>query len=681
MLACRAKHCEKQHMRWMMTDSSTQHGRTFQLSAVIAIECEAIGAALSAANGLVFLWCITNKDGSVLASKTLQKVYTNELAKRNMAALFQQHSNHDQWGVVLCQRHGTSPEDPDAFELDHRYVELLQSAIQYHMLAPIMLGVGSARVVDKFHAVMHSFFLEAGTSKSSLASYCAQMKTLTTDLGTEVILPRVQPVAISSLFPWMQSDHKTGATFVSEDAMDDLSFLASASASIDEPEVSLVGALGIPGMLHIVHNAAADMLKVTPSLDEQIDALSQLHGKLRRFQHRVYRGRWGTIAFACEAMLALKPVLSFGWSLPKYTEGMLSVSQELIAINEALLSDYFWGSMYVLSKLYALVRASFAWCEGCSCHSHMDLTAVSTEVRDRWQRCPMRGLRLPEVCAGDFFGVMDTLGNETNVAMLQELPPGLSSQQRSCLLREFQQGRSHLMYSYTVKLGAFTIPPLLVGAVAHHKTAVAKEALRRIMQVESPDPTIEPLFAEPLHIEVKRFLDGVDLQELVHLQQYVAAFRFAPIVERRVEGSHAVVQRKGRGATIRHEAYDSLSLRMPEIIAHLQASPVALEQLSVHLDLGRSPKQMIHQLGLESHPAAMELETNEDHAWCRGWRKIAYRSDVHTLYHSPKLHLQITETAQRAELAQLASDENLSVESVANAEDSLNTAYDVLLRE
>ena len=43
-------------LRWMMTDSSTQHGRSFQLTSILSLKEEFAAKALSFANELILLW-------------------------------------------------------------------------------------------------------------------------------------------------------------------------------------------------------------------------------------------------------------------------------------------------------------------------------------------------------------------------------------------------------------------------------------------------------------------------------------------------------------------------------------------------------------------------------------------------------------------------------------------------
>ena len=56
MLWHRAKNKSGSFLRWMMTDSSTQHGRSFQLTSILSLNVQSALRALSDANDLVMLW-------------------------------------------------------------------------------------------------------------------------------------------------------------------------------------------------------------------------------------------------------------------------------------------------------------------------------------------------------------------------------------------------------------------------------------------------------------------------------------------------------------------------------------------------------------------------------------------------------------------------------------------------
>ena len=89
--------------------------------------------------------------------------------------------------------------------------------------------------------------------------------------------------------------------------------------------------------------------------------------------------------------------------------------------------------MIVLVMFAKLFRKLFRWAEGCPCHVHLfaddsdgesELLACYAEVdeevlednlamipkfRALWKSCPMRSRRLPEIAAGDFLPMLDSL--------------------------------------------------------------------------------------------------------------------------------------------------------------------------------------------------------------------------------------------------------------------------------
>lgn len=56
MLWCREKNKAGQYLRWMMTDSSTQHGRSFQLTTMLSLKAASAQRALLCAHEQIYLW-------------------------------------------------------------------------------------------------------------------------------------------------------------------------------------------------------------------------------------------------------------------------------------------------------------------------------------------------------------------------------------------------------------------------------------------------------------------------------------------------------------------------------------------------------------------------------------------------------------------------------------------------
>lgn len=435
-------------------------------------------------------------------------------------------------------RQSADLDDPMALEMDFAYTEFLKSELKQHTLPSTSLGTTGGSLPSKFHAVLHSIFLECGNSETDLVAYCNQICACTTDLGTEFALPFISPMPLISVFPWIRGRPPTPVVTAAGD--DDFHLL---DACHDFPhQVSFASSLAISGLLHIIHNAASNVLTVTEILDGQVDSLAkvcsiladrqsctrlietcynspvgqQLQHKLSDFSCRVYRPRWGSVAFCCRALLEVKSVLLYGWSVQKYQRGMGKVGSDLESANNAITSPLFWASMLVLNHLYDLVRLSFQWAEGCPCHSNLDWTDISKELRQQWESCPLRGLRVPEVCAGDFFSVFEKLQNEAAVSLVAALGE-ISEVDKAKLLQDFERGRSFLLHTFALKLSAFTVPPLLVCAAAHHSTVVSHNALRVCLHCDDEHPQIKKLQSHPLNSQAQEFLDGVELAELPEL--------------------------------------------------------------------------------------------------------------------------------------------------------------------
>ena len=133
-------------------------------------------------------------------------------------------------------------------------------------------------------------------------------------------------------------------------------------------------------------------------------------------------------------MLELQRPLRRFWNVDAYlADGVEhaagTASVDVTAIDDALESPLFWARLITLDFLFSMVRRCFAWAEGCACHSHLDHTSVSPEVRERWRCCPLAGLRLPELAAGDFFESFQHLFEVTVPSCLLALPTDISAEE------------------------------------------------------------------------------------------------------------------------------------------------------------------------------------------------------------------------------------------------------------
>ena len=246
----------------------------------------------------------------------------------------------------LCRYSADPVEDEDCLARGKVLIDAIAPALQFHHLPPTVLGAGCSTLAHKFHAVSHAVFLEAGETEESFVRYSQDIVTGTFDLGTEMALPRVLPVQPTTLFPWAFRRGDEDMVLQPEDDDWGVSIVPAeqpALAGIGE-DFSYQAALVAPGLLHIIHNAGSALLEVVPDLDKEITKLShvctlvrqqqtcerlietcfssiigrQFAPQLHRFAGHVYRGRWGTVAFAVRSMLELERILRWGWNLECY---------------------------------------------------------------------------------------------------------------------------------------------------------------------------------------------------------------------------------------------------------------------------------------------------------------------------------------------------------------------------
>ena len=337
-------------VRSLMADSSSQHGREFEHMIVLEVPVAELTRLLAAASDL----------------------------------------------VLLCRGSDIGIEGDETPEEHQKLMGYLRTHLVFRNLPLVVLGTGLT-LRHKFRAVMHGLWLEMASSGQELQSAVSSFVSTTSDLGVEFALNTIAPVRVRELFPWMPCDVDEGSV---------------------EPTVSLERALSAPGLLHIMHTVAKNLLSVCPELDAVVDQMAavckllrgrttrnkllemcfggpigrQFHKQFYAFKGKVYRERWGTVAFAAQSLVLLMIPLRRFWSLDKYVgNDELTGAQQ--SINDALQSDRFWGLVITLDFLYALVRDGITWAESCPCHGDLDWSTISASTRRVWESCPLMGVQ------------------------------------------------------------------------------------------------------------------------------------------------------------------------------------------------------------------------------------------------------------------------------------------------
>ena len=102
---------------------------------------------------------------------------------------------------------------------------------------------------------------------------------------------------------------------------------------------------------------------------------------------------------------------------------------------------------------------------------------------------------------------------------------------------------------------------------------VRKRALRKLLDSTCDHFRVRQLQGEPLRQQAERHIAGEDLfteamvpvASMLELICFIAQFLFAPSAERKGEGTHAKVKKRGRGAPRHGPAFVIVGLRLPDM--------------------------------------------------------------------------------------------------------------------
>ena len=607
--------------RYLIADSSTQHGKEFEA---------------------VITTTIRNKD------LTKASALCGEL-------------------VALRKRVGPSCE-PDIIEEEAGLMKALKALLwDVHPLPPVYMASGRTTLSHKFCRVSHALFLENGPEPSSIADAMREHVVLSGDMGTEFGLSMVKPIPCREVLPWLDAGHDP-----TQLQQDEWNFPMEA----DDCNLGFSNAVAAPTLMHVIHNAASAMTDMMPTCKEKIGLLSDVATMLHRPLHRrrlvntcfcspvgrllapdinrwrglVYEKRWGTVAHAVHQVLERQKVLQWGWDKDAYnrdTKGN-SKSNMVERVDEALSDECFWASMVVLEELYVNVRMAIAWTGRCPCHDFplgANLADVPADILRAWLDCPMAGRRLPEVATGDFLQMFKDLCVVSSAKLAMELSGSLSPSVRASLLGEFEKARAYFLFMMTMKTDQLADAPSVMLALGHHDRSKVESAFELCLISQSKHPRIVELQEAPLYDDACNFLMGDAITAVPRLDAFTARYKFGYSNEQWCEGLHAKIERGTGLATNRSEAYDSLIIRLPffrDLLrdAHVQRYGMfedTVRAVTDCLHTARNPKSLIFVLGLARHPAVI----GEKHPWSFVFREVAYCNDEQTLFHMPTPKIEV----------------------------------------
>ena len=294
--------------------------------------------------------------------------------------------------------------------------------------------------------------------------------------------------------------------------------------------------------------------------------------------HFVYEERWGETLKIVEEILVLGPSLRAAWSAHAFTFGDAAqgaADDRLESVNvrlcdEAIRDRMFWGYLRMIRSVARSIEACMAWVEACPCHHraggqmsrHRRMAALKN--RTGFEVCPMATRRAAEMADGQLTVVLRRSISTGLIGLLLEGDiVALSDAQRSVLIRDFNNARRHLRWTFQIKLGHWQQLPWILCGLSHHSSDIARQCGRRALQLYRTAPRDvrgHPLVRQlcsrtsPLSQELQLFVDGdSELSAYPLLVPPVAKLKFITICKRWVEGQHAESKIHLRGAK-RHGA-------------------------------------------------------------------------------------------------------------------------------
>ncbi|CAE7281754.1 unnamed protein product, partial [Symbiodinium microadriaticum] len=279
--------------------------------------------------------------------------------------------------------------------------------------------------------------------------------------------------------------------------------------------------------------------------------------------------------------------------------------------DEAVRDEKLWEYMAMLRILLRIPDLLLAWLQSCPCHGNCNArehdatgSSRSTKAECPKHACIMKGRRAPELAAG-FISDFMTEKLEAAVTMYPA---------QSELYHDYVTGLKHISFLLQMKFSFWTRLPYALLALSHPTEDVARNSARRLLGewerlAEEARVQQHPLAKEFLqdsgapHLRdlLVRFACGSISRcsdEFQPVRARLASWSFAPLLERSIEGRHAVAQRASVRAPNHSGAYISSALRMPACVEAIEADPQVLVRLEKHFSSVRLPVFVLRHLGL-----------------------------------------------------------------------------------
>ena len=222
---------------------------------------------------------------------------------------------------------------------------------------------------------------------------------------------------------------------------------------------------------------------------------------------------------------------------------------------------------------------------------------------------------------------------------------------QSSLFMEYLAGLRRFAFMFQLKFAQWGCLPFSLLVLAHHDETTARTGARRILAEWDCMCASD---REGAHVVCKSFLHqgGRVRASIMHFvkgasrhsdmcrpwRQEVARFAFLPLLERSIEGHHAVVKRATESAPNHSGAFVRSVLRMPALLTQVDRLPQMLTDLADNFSRIRLPVFVLKHLGLLQTPAVRalaELPSKKRDALLRSFGfvdRVMFRLDAEAQY-------------------------------------------------
>ncbi len=443
-------------------------------------------------------------------------------------------------------------------------------------------------------------------------------------------------------------------------------------------------ALGVPGILHIISNALAE---VTSKLSQWETFWNQLkmfenlwkYGRLQRFiaycvkqtpltersvelfrlqLGSLYLHRWNAVVRFCIRLHSVLPLIRATWNealflntLSPESFGDFSPTQFSQILQSAFFSAYFDMILGLTSVLERIGQ----WAEACPCHEDLTFryplnSSVGHHCRSGFPQdlptsrvlsklfsnqssiCPMRGKRLPELVANGVEGLVSQFSDGIVANLFQTHRANLSTDEWSSVTSDLEIGKAHAILELKVKLDWVNRLPWKLAILAHSDEALSRREMQPELERfdgnssavnEYHHPLTLRILTGPIRSQLNEFMQGVDMQKLPDLLFVTSCFRFVQTTERTFEAAHAIINKKVPPNAA--GPLISLQLRLLDFADDSKLFPELLAEIASHFDECRNIKQLPSRLGLGMHPELRGLTRDDDIV--KTLNKVIYRAD------------------------------------------------------